>query len=277
MKKKLSLLMVAFLTFAVILAGCGSDNKKAGSTASSSETSNKALSGKHYKLALNATFAPFESTEVDKNGDTKYVGFDMDLIKKMSKDLGFTYEVKDMEFKGLIGELQSGRADFVISGLSPTEERKKTVDFSDSYFNVKTAILYNKKNDYKTVSSLKGVKVATVFGTEYDNLAKSIGADTTSLDSSPVCMQELNNGRVEAVIMDASQAAVKCKENKDLAYSVVPAEDMNEGVSSTFAIAFPKDSKLVSIFNKEIKKLQDNGTIDKLTVKWMGKEFLKNE
>ncbi|WP_461240590.1 transporter substrate-binding domain-containing protein [Paucilactobacillus sp. N302-9] len=266
-KQKLAFILASLLTLILVVAGCGS--KKT----STSSDSSKPLSGKTYTVAINATFAPFESTKINKNtGKTEYVGFDMDLLKQMSKDLGFKYKIKNMEFKGLVGALQSGRADMVISGISPTAERKKSVDFTDAYFTAKTAALYKKKTAFKTNDSLKGVKVAAVFGTEYDDLAKADGAKTTSLDSSPAALQELNNGNVKAVIMDASQAALKSKENSKLGYSILSTENK---VSSQFAIALPKNSKNTKQFNKELKKLQDNGTIKKLTVKWMGKEFVQ--
>ena len=107
-RNKALLFCCAVLLAAGMLAGCAS-------------AADKPLAGKHFKLAMNATFAPFESVSIKSDGKSEIVGFDVDLLNAMAADLGFTYEIKDMEFKGLIGELHSGRADFVISGLSPTE------------------------------------------------------------------------------------------------------------------------------------------------------------
>lgn len=269
-KKKLIYVLSGLLMMVLLVAGCGNKDKS-----SSTSSSSKPLAGKTYTVAINATFPPFESTKINKNnGKTEYVGFDMDLLKQMSKDLGFKYKIKNMEFKGLVGALKSKRADFVISGISPTAERKKSVDFSKTYFQAKTAALYKKSSPYKTNASLKNVKVSAVFGTEYDDLANAVSGKVTSLDSSPAAIQELTNGNVKAVILDASQAAVKDKENHKLSYSILDTEDK---VSSDFAIALPKDSKLTKSLNKEITKLQKDGTIKKLTVKWMGKQFVNNE
>ena len=263
-RNKALLFCCAVLLAAGMLAGCAS-------------AADKPLAGKHFKLAMNATFAPFESVSIKSDGKSEIVGFDVDLLNAMAADLGFTYEIKDMEFKGLIGELHSGRADFVISGLSPTEERKKTVDFSIDYFFVKTAIIEKKGAGLKTVADLKGKKVAAVFGTEYNNLAKASGAEVTALDSSPLVMQELMNGRVQAAIMDASQAALKCKENPTLEFFVIPKKDLLSGVSGSFAMAFQKGSPLVPVFDREIEKLRADGTMKKLMVKWIGEEFLGDE
>lgn len=268
-KSKILWIVTGMLVLMLVVSGCGSKASSSNKTDSS-----KPLSGKTYTVAINATFPPFESTKINKNtGKTEYVGFDMDLLKQMSKDLGFKYKIKNMDFKGLVGAVQSNRADIIISGISPTAQRKKSVSFSNPYFQAKTAALYKKSDPYKTNASLKGVKVSTVFGTEYDNLAKAVGAKVTSLDSSPAAIQELTNNSAKAVILDASQAAVKAKQNKKLSYSILDAEDK---VSSDFAMAFPKGSKLTKTFNKEIKALKKDGTIKKLTVKWMGKQFLKN-
>jgi len=280
--KKITALLCAASLISCVFAGCSGSStasSAAGSatTASVAAADSKPLSGKHYKLAVNATFAPFEVSTVDTSGNTVIQGFDVDLVEAMSKDLGFTYEFNDMEFKGLIGALQSGRADFVISGLSPTEERKKTVDFTDNYFTVKTALIEKKGGTLKTMVDIKGKKVSAVFGTDYEREAKAAGAVVTALDSSPLVMQELLNGRVDASLMDASQAALKAKENPSLEYHVIPAAEINNGVADVFAIACPKGSPLVATLNAELKKLNENGTVKTITEKWMGKEFLSDK
>ena len=254
-------------------AGC---SRVSTASTAASDNSSKPLSGKSYKIALNATFAPFESLSVDSKGNTEYVGFDIDLLKAMAKDLGFSYTIDNMDFNGLVGALQSSRDDFVISGISPTAERKKTVDFTDSYFTCKTAVIEKKGGKITDVAGLKGKKIAASFGTDYETFAKSAGAVVSSMDSSTLVMQELLSGRVEGAILDASQAAVQVKQNSGLEYHVLSSAELNGGVSDTFAIACPKGSPLVTTFNTELKKLQDNGTVSKLITKWMGSEYLKS-
>ena len=266
-------LLCATAVCAAAFVGC---SRAPSSSSASSGDSAKPLSGKNYKIALNATFAPFESMSVNSQGQTEYVGFDVDLLKAMAKDLGFRYTIDNMDFNGLVGALQSGRDDFVISGISPTEERKKTVDFTDSYFTCKTAIIEKKGGKITDAAGLKGKKIAASFGTDYESFAKTAGAVVSSMDSSTLVMQELLSGRVDGAILDASQAAVQIKQNSGLEYHVLSSADLNSSVSDTFAIACPKGSSLVATFNTELKMLQDNGTIKKLITKWMGSEYLKS-
>lgn len=235
----------------------------------------KPLAGKHYVLAINATFPPFESLELGSDGKEVVVGFDVDIATALAEKLGFTYEVSNMEFNGLIGALQSGRADFVLSGISPTEERKKSVDFTDGYFYPKTAVMCLKGRNLNSLESLKGKKISTTFGTNYENIAKGVeGATLVSMNSSPLVIQELVNDRVDAAIVDASQAVEFLKKQPSLEFHVLSEEEVPP--TDSFAIAAPKNSELIGLFNKALSEMKNEGIIDELTVKWMGKEFVKN-
>ncbi len=237
----------------------------------------KPLAGKHFKLAINATFAPFEFAKVNEKGESEITGFDIDVLNTIAENLGFTYELKDMNFSGLIGELQSGRADFVISGLSATPERRKSVDFSEPYYFCKTAILSPEAAPVKSMAEMKGKKMATVFGTEYAKVVDASGSIPTLLDNSTMVTQELLNGRVDGAVMDASQAKTKCEQNPGYVYHVIPNEDLEKAhyVSGSYCVAFQKDSMLIPFFNQEIAKMFVDGTMTKLIVKWMGEEFVK--
>ncbi len=234
------------------------------------------LAGRHYTLAINATFAPFEFATVNDKGDSVITGFDIDVLDAIAKSLGFTYDLKDMNFSGLIGELQSARADFVISGLSATEERKKSVDFSIPYYYCKTAILSPASAPVTSMAEMKGKKAAAVFGTEYSKVVEAAGSVPTLLDNSTMVTQELLNGRVDSAVMDASQAKSKCDEHPGLVYHVIPNELLEKSryAASTYSIAFQKNSPLIPYFNREIERMFADGTMKELIVKWMGEEFL---
>ena len=114
-RNKALLFCCAVLLVAGMLAGCAS-------------AADKPLAGKHFKLAMNATFAPFESVSIKSDGKSEIVGFDVDLLNAMAADLGFTYEIKDMEFKGLIGELHSGLRDLGALPDGGTQEDRGFLD-----------------------------------------------------------------------------------------------------------------------------------------------------
>lgn len=234
----------------------------------------KILSGKHLVMAINATFPPFESIELKEDGTEDFIGFDIDIAKLLSEKLGFTYEINSMEFSGLIGALQSKRVDFVLSGISPTDERKKSVDFSKSYFYPKTAIICLKNENLYSLKKLEGKSIATIFGTSYANIAEKVkNGKVVLLNSSPLVMQELLNERVDAAIIDASQASEFIKKYKNLEFHVISAPEV-ESIDS-YAIAFQKNSELVEIFNQALTELEESGEIKKIIVKWMGEEFIK--
>jgi len=237
----------------------------------------KPLEGKHYKLAINATFAPFEFAQVNDKGESVITGFDIDVLDAIAAALGFTYEIKDMNFSGLIGELHSGRADFVISGLSDTEERRQSVDFSVPYYFCKTAIVSPAAAPVKSMAEMKGKKIATAFGTEYAKVVEAAGAVPMLLDNSTMVTQELLNGRAAGAVMDASQAKTKCGQNEGYVYCVIPSEDLEKAhyLSGAYSIAFQKGSELIPLFNAQIEKMFADGRMNELVVKWMGEEFAR--
>jgi His/Glu/Gln/Arg/opine family amino acid ABC transporter permease subunit len=230
----------------------------------------KPLAGKHLNMAVNATFPPFESVVLDEaSGQSSIVGLDIDIANALADRLGFTFEITDMEFNGLVGALQSGRADFVLSGISPTEERKESVDFTEDYFYPKTSIMCKKGENISSLADLPGKTVSASFGTTYEALAKGIeGVSVTSLNSTPLVIQELVNGRVDAAIIDASQAVEFLKVQPSLEFHVLSEEEVPS--DDSYAIACPKGSELVAYFNTALKEMKDDGELAAIEEKWMG-------
>lgn len=237
---------------------------------------NKPLAGEHLNLAVNATFPPFESVVLnEETGESEIVGLDIDIANALADRLGFTFEVTDMEFNGLVGALQSGRADFVLSGISPTEERKESVDFTEDYFYPKTSIMCKKGENIASLDELKGKTVSASFGTTYEALAKTVeGTTVTSLNSTPLVIQELVNERVDAAIIDASQAAEFLKAQPTLEYHVLSEKEVPP--DDSYAIACPKGSDLVGYFNTALAEMKESGEMDELVAKWMGDGFTES-
>lgn len=279
--KKSIALLIALVMLLALIAGCtqsaAPDKSAAGAAAQPAASDNsgssdkKPLEGRHLRYAVNATFPPFESVQL-VNGKSNFVGMDIELVDYLSKQLGFTYEITDMAFAGLIGAIQSNRADFVCSGISPTAERLKNVDFSVSYYYPGIAVVSKKGSTLTSLDALKGKKIIVGFGTTYEQWAKDniSGADVHSIDGTPAVIQEIMNSRGDAAILDANQAAEFVKQNPGLQFNVL---DYDRSRENSFAIAFPKNSDLTEIFNTELNKMLENGEMDKLIVKWCGEEF----
>lgn len=270
--KKLLIIILAVTLCIVTLAGC---SKKTDSSAPSADTSGKSLSGKHLKVALSANYKYFETVTVDSKGKEVYEGLDIDILKKMSEDLGFTYEISNMPFGSLIGSLQAKQADFVISGMSYTDERAKSVDFSEKYATGKVGVLVKSDSGIKTVADLNGKKVACSAGTSYENIIKKIkGTELVTFDGQAAVTQELNMGRVSASITGGTAVKKIAEENKGLSYFIINSKEVDLGSLDTFNIAFPKGSELVPVFNQEIAKLKQEGTLKSIITKWLGEDYV---
>ena len=252
------------------VTGCG---EKAVEQPEVSEENARPLEGQHLRYAINATFPPFESVEI-VNGKSNFIGMDLELVDYLSEQLGFTYEITDMAFAGLIGAIQSDRADFVCSGISPTPERLENVDFSISYFYPGIAVVSRIDEPLENIEELVGKNIVVGFGTTYEMWAKNNidDAEVLAIDGTPAVIQELKNKRGDAAILDANQAAEFVKQNPDLQFNVLEYDKSRE---NSFAIAFPKDSEFTEIFDSELNKMIENGEMDKLIIKWCGEEFAK--
>ena len=135
-KKLMAIAAVA--TIAIGMVGCGSGTtteKKEGNAAPAAKATTLDAIKSKGKLVVgtSADYAPYEfHTQV--NGKDQIVGFDIEIAKQFAKDLGVELEIKDMAFDGLLVALQADKVDMVFAGMTPTEVRKKNVDFSDIYF-----------------------------------------------------------------------------------------------------------------------------------------------
>lgn len=111
-------------------------------------------------LGTSADFAPYEFHKVI-DGKDQIVGFDISIAKEIAADLGAELVIEDMGFDGLLPALQSGRVDMVISGMTPTDERKQSIDFSDTYYKSKQVIMIRNadKDKYPTMADLENEKI----------------------------------------------------------------------------------------------------------------------
>lgn len=215
------------------------------------------------RVGLSADYAPMEF-EHTVNGKTEYAGVDIDLAKKIAKDNNLKLKIVNMSFDSLLGALKTGKIDIIISGMTSTPERKKQVDFSDSYMMTKNIMLVKKDkvNEYKDIKDFNNKKVGAQKGTEQEKIAQTEieNASITSLSRLPDVLLALKSGKVEGAVVEKPVAEAYLKQNPKLGISNVK---FNEEEKDT-VIAVPKDSpKLLSQINKTIKEVKDKGLIDK--------------
>jgi arginine/lysine/histidine transporter system substrate-binding protein len=263
-KKSLSILMITILMMGV-LAACGTATE---------EKENAGGSGEEKKvltMGTSADYPPFEYVETAKSDEI--IGFDVDLANLIANELGYEVEIKDMDFNGLIGAIQADRVDFVMAGMTPTEERKESVDFSDVYYTAKHMIVSAKDSNIKSIEDLEGktvgVQLSSIQEGKAEEIGKTVKIKVEKRTRIPELVQEIKAGRIDAAIIEDTVAEGYFKNNPDLAGFTI--EDGNEEEAGS-AIAFPKGSKLTEEFNKVLKEKMENGEVEKLVIKWFGGE-----
>lgn len=211
-------------------------------------------------VGTNAEFAPFEYLE--KN---EIVGFDIDLLNAISKETGIEFKIKDMAFDGLLPALQTKKVDLVIAGMTATPEREKTVLFSKPYFTAKQVIITKKTdNSLKTFDDLSGKKVGVMLGFTGDTVVSEIkGAKVERFNAAYAAIMALNQGKIDAVVLDSEPAKKYIANSKELVIADVPAEEED------YAIAVRKNDKdLIEKINTAVDKLKTNGEYDKILKKY---------
>ncbi|MFY0757668.1 transporter substrate-binding domain-containing protein [Metabacillus dongyingensis] len=256
--KKVLLFMISILVIGV-LAACGSSDNGSGEEK------------KVLKMATSADYPPFEYIDTAKGSDI--IGFDVDLAKTIGKELGYEIKVEDMDFTGLIPALQAKKADMVLAGMTPTEERKKSVDFSDVYYTAKHMIISKKGSGIKSVEDLEGktvgVQLSSIQEGKAEELAKEVNIKVENRNRIPELIQEMKSGRFDAAIIEDTVAKGYFEKDKELEGITIEDGETEEAGS---AIAFPKDSKYTEEFNKVLQEMKENGELEKLVVKWFGGE-----
>ena len=197
MKKWLLGLLTAVLAVSVLTA-CGSSEE--------SGSDNK----KVLKMATSADYKPFEYIDTAKSDEI--IGFDVDLAKAIAGKLGYEVEVMDMDFGGLVTAVKNGQADFVMAGMTPTEERKENVDFSDVYYTANHMIVTSKDSNIQSVEDLKnktiGVQMGSIQEEKAQELSKTTKMTVENRDKIPELVQEIKSGRFDAAIIEDIVAPV---------------------------------------------------------------------
>jgi polar amino acid transport system substrate-binding protein len=212
-------------------------------------------------VATSADNPPYEQMK-----DGEIVGFDIDLMKAIGKEIGKEIEFKNTEFNGIIASLAGNNVDMAIAAMSVTDQRKETVDFSAPYTGANIAILVRKDSNIKSEQDLaKDITVGSQLGTIWTiaayEMATKYGFSTQTLANNLMLVEELKNNRLDAVVMEEFQVKKFVENYPDLDGFAITQE-------SSFAIVLPKGSKLTDSINQAIETLKNNGTIDELSKKW---------
>lgn len=212
-------------------------------------------------LGTSAEYMPYEFHKTIDGVDT-IVGFDIEIAKEIAKDMGAELVIKDTSFDALLPELTSGRIDFVISGMNPTEDRRKSIDFSIPYYRAEQSIIVRKedKDKYNTVESLEGANFGVQKSSVQEKIAKSIpNSNVISLDKVPDLLLQLETGRVDVVI--AEYPVAKANINEDT-MAITDAKPVSE--NDEYAVGVRKgNEELLNSINATLERLKEGDQIQK--------------
>ncbi|WP_311408668.1 basic amino acid ABC transporter substrate-binding protein [Liquorilactobacillus uvarum] len=229
--------------------------------ADSSKASNKTI-----RVLTYANWNPFEYL---KNG--KLVGFDVDLIKELSKEAGYKYTIKNASWESMFTQLQQGKADVGISGITITSDRGKTFAFSNPYFVSRQSIVVPQNSTVKSASDLKNSKIAVQTGSTGQEAAKKLfGKDNSKIlaTQSGVTFQMVMHGQADAAIGDNTNNEKFIENNKENKLKIV--KDDKAFTPEYFGLMFPKGTSYKKAYDKALKKLIADGTYQKIYKKWFG-------
>ncbi len=209
-------------------------------------------------MVTSPDYPPYEF-QVNKNGKDRIVGMDIDVAKKVAKDLGVKLVIKSMNFDSLLVAIQTGKADMAIGGINPTNERRQSVDFSKIYYSGGQSFLINSRdvNKYKSVKNLRGAKIGAQTGTLQYNLAKDKipGASVKGMDKSTDLVLALKTNKIDALGIEKPSAEAYVKNDPSLKM-ISSGYHLNKNEIGA-AIAFKKGSdSLVNAVNKSIDQIK---------------------
>ena len=279
MKKLTALLMGTAMVLS--LAACGGSASSAASSeaasseaASSEETSEAAaeettdeaaalttVNAGKLTMSTNAAFPPYEMTT--DSGD--FEGIDIEVAGAIAEKLGLELQVDDMEFDAALLSVQQGKADIVMAGVTVTDERKAVMDFSDSYATGIQSIIVPNDSDIASPDDLAGKTIGTQRGTTgYIYCSDDFGDENVvAYDDGLTAVQALNNGQVDAVVIDNAPAQEFVAANPGL--KVLDTSYAEED----YAIGMAKGSALEDAVNKALEELKADGTLQAIVDKYI--------
>ena len=285
MKKLTALLLSTAMVLS--LAACGgsastASSEAASSEAASSEETSEAASSEaasestdaaelttvtagKLTMSTNAAFPPYEMTA----DDGSFEGIDIDVAAAIADKLGLELQVDDMDFDAALLAAQNGKSDMVMAGVTVTDERQKVMDFSDTYAEGIQSIIVPEDSDIASVDDLAGKTIGTQRGTTgYIYCTDDFGEDNVvAYDNGLTAVQALNNGQVDAVVIDNAPAKEFVAANTglkilDTAYA---QEDYAIGVAKG-------NTAMLDAINGALEELQADGTLQSIVDKYIKAE-----
>ena len=246
--KKVTAVLLSVASSALILAGCGA----------------KGSGSNEIKFGTNAEFPPFEFISAEGVID-EYDGIDMALAKDIGEQTGKEIKIENMEFDSLLIALSNGQIDAVISGMTITEERAKSVDFSIPYYEATQVMIVPKDSDITKAADMEDKKICVIQGYTGELCVRELGFEYEAFKKGTEAILELNNGKCDVVVLDSATAQKYVKDNPEL--KIVSDSEAFE--AEQYGIAVKKgNQELLDEINKAIETRLKDGTISEWSAKY---------
>ena len=253
MKKNNVFMFVLLVVLSVVLAACGSSEENA----SGDKNYSKLLIG------TEATFAPFESM----NDKGEIVGIDVDVMKAIGAEIGAEIEFKNVGWEPVFQQVTNKELDLGASGITITDERKETYDFTEPYYEATLMIVVKEDSPIKTLDELKDKKISVQINTTGHMAAKKLQGDTSTnilaYENQPVAFQEVINGTTAAAIGDNAVVIEYLKNNPNSGLKAIESDQFEK---EYYGFMVKKGNKeLLDKLNEGLKKIKESGKLEEIT------------
>lgn len=270
--------MVAVLTMLLLLVGCGTKDTttSSGNTEASAENTEASTDAEKdvFRVGMEAGYPPFNWTQIDDSnggvaidGNAEFAGgYDVEIAKKIAEGLGKELVIVKIEWDGLVPALTSGKIDAIIAGMSPTEERKKTIDFSDSYYKSDLVMVVKKGGAYENASTLadfSGAKITAQLNTFHYTVIDQIeGVNKASaMDSFPAMRVALESGIIDGYVSERPEAVSSAAANDNFTYVEFSDGFETSEEDTSVAVGLAKGGDLVDKINEILAGISEEERI----------------
>ena len=255
MKNKL-IVLVMFVSIMMLLAACGSSNTENKQSSSSKGDDNT------FTVGMEAGYAPFNWTQLDDSnggvkidGNAEYAGgYDVEIAKKIAEGLGKELVIVKTEWDGLVPSLESGKIDAIIAGMSPTAERKETIDFSENYYTSNFVMVVKKGGPYEGATSIQdfsGAKVSGQLNTSHYGVIDQIkGVEKQpAMDNFPAMRVALESGMLDGYVSERPEGISASSANENFAMVEFTDGFVADEEETAVAVGLKKGSDLTKQIN----------------------------
>lgn len=278
MKKRMVSIMLCLVMCTAAIAGCGGNTEESNNSETDASEAGDGEDTNTYGLDMDkivvATSPGYEPFEYEEDGEL--MGYDVDIWKEFEERTGIEVEWEYTDFSGLLGLLQSGKADVVAAQMSPTEEREESFIFSDpvSYYG-STVVVAEDNDEIQSVEDLSGKVVGTGSGNNMQQVVEEMYPDgdvtfeTYTSATLEAMLTDLVYGRIDAVLAQDIQTYMAMQANEELKVKVLDPFQYSEG-----CLVMDKSStELADAVNAFLADLREDGTLSEISEKWIGEDI----